>query len=131
MLKPCEKYSAFPLVNSGFSVGQNSFWPASERRYWTMVPRRAASSGENSVSLGFQPSGNGQLPAARARPLADHHLDAVVLHVQRLAAPLHPVAQDRHRLAAEDVLDLLGRIIAALDHCFGRVANLDLPHVLA
>ena len=54
--KPCEKYSALPLVSSGLSLGHISFWPASERRYWMMVPRLAASSTSKSVSPGFQPS---------------------------------------------------------------------------
>ena len=56
MLKPCEKYSALPAVRHGLIVGHSSFWPASESRYCTTVPRWAASSRGNSVWPGTQPS---------------------------------------------------------------------------
>src|SRR5205823_320988 len=70
----------------------------------------------------------GQVPRLAAAPLADDHPDAVVAHVQRLAAPLYPVAEHRHRLVAEHLADALRWEIRALDHRLDRVADLDLPH---
>src|SRR5205085_1758618 len=69
-----------------------------------------------------------QVPALRAGPLADDDLDAIVLHVERLAPTLNAIAQDGDRLAAEDAPDLLRRIIRTLDHCLHAVPDLDLPH---
>ena len=93
-----------------------------------MVPRSAASSSENSVLPGTQPSCSGQVPAAALVALADDDVDAVVLHVERLAAALHAVAEDGDGLVAEDGLDSLRRIVRPLDDGFRDVADLDLPH---
>ena len=80
-----------------------SFWPASESRYWMMVPFAAASSGSNSVLPGTQPSSRHRSQALPPLPLADDDVDAVVPHVQRLAAALHAVAEDGDGLVAEDL----------------------------
>ena len=84
-----------------------------------MVPRWAASSSGEERLAGH--------PAVLLRPgpslaalvaLADDDVDAVVLHVERLAAALHAVAEDGDGLVAEDRLELLRRIVRPLDDGF-------------
>src|SRR5262249_13346486 len=69
-----------------------------------------------------------QVPAARLLALADDHLDAVVLHVQRLAPALDAVADHRHRLRGQDLAELFRWIVAALHHGFGHIPDLDLTN---
>src|SRR5262249_22080606 len=71
---------------------------------------------------------HGQIPTARLLALTDDNLDAVVLHIQRLSAALHAVAEDRDSLRAENRLQSLRRIIGAFHHGFGYISNLDLSH---
>ena len=61
----------------------------------------AASSMGKSVWPGTQPSCDGQVPGARLLALADDDLDAVVLHVERLALALDAVADDGDRLLVQ------------------------------
>src|SRR5207245_30389 len=71
---------------------------------------------------------HGQVPGARLLALADDDAQAVVLHVERLAAALDAVAEYGHRFVAEDGADLVRRIVAAFDDRFLAVADLDLSH---
>src|SRR5262249_3279264 len=70
----------------------------------------------------------GEIPTAAGVAQADNDMDAVILHIERLPAPLNAVPQDRDRFLAENGLEPLRRIIRALNHGFGSVANLNLPH---
>ena len=45
---------------------------------------------------------DGEVPRLRLLALADDDFDAVVFHVERLAAALHAVAEDGDRLVAQD-----------------------------
>src|SRR5262249_21555486 len=62
-------------------------------------------------------------PAPSARPFPD--VAPFVFHVEGLAAALRAIARARARLPAEDVADAGGRVVGALDHGFGDVADLD------
>src|SRR3569623_70358 len=74
---------------------------------------------------------DGLVPGARLLALADDDVAAVVLHVERLAGALDAVAQDGDDLVAEDLLDLLRRVVRALDDGFRLVTDLDLSHLLS
>ena len=94
-----------------------------------MVPRSAASSSENSVLPGTQPScwARSQLRALLAQ--ADDDVDAVVLHVERLAAALHAVAEDGDGFILQYILGLLQREFLAGDDFFDRTTKINLCHV--
>ena len=65
-------------------------------------------------------------PALLAQADDDPH--AVVLHVERLPATLHAVAEHRDRFVLEDLPDPLRRIVGTLHHGFFHVAYFDLAH---
>src|SRR5262249_43810734 len=70
----------------------------------------------------------GQLPAAALVAQADDYVEAVVLHVERLAAALDAVAEDGDGFLAQDGPQPLRRIVAPLHPRFRRIADLDLTH---
>ena len=100
---------------SGLSVGHCSFWPASESRYWMMVPRCGGLLEREERLAGHPAVLLGQVPALPPFAQADDDVDAVVLHVERLAAALDAVAEDGDGLVAEDRLDPLRRVVGPLD----------------
>ena len=67
-----------------------------------------------------------QVPAPPLAAHAEDHVDAVVLHVQRLAAALRAIAQHGNRFLAQDGPQSLRRKIGPLHHRFRRVPDLNL-----
>src|SRR5439155_3662215 len=72
-----------------------------------------------------------QVPAAALLADADNDVDAVVPHIQRLAAALHAVAQHRHGFLPQDRPKSFRWVIGALDDGFDIVPDLNLTHGLS
>src|SRR5215208_1656329 len=56
MEKPCEKYSISPSLRHSTILDHWERWPESDNKYWIPVPFSAASSTDNKVCPGTQPS---------------------------------------------------------------------------
>src|SRR5439155_20277852 len=70
----------------------------------------------------------GEVPTSALVPQANKDVDTVIFHVERLAAPLYSVAEDRDGFLAKDRLDSLGRIVGSFDDGFRAAADLDAAH---
>src|SRR5437870_4204264 len=70
----------------------------------------------------------GQVPAPPLVAQAHDHGDAVILHVERLAAPLDTITKHGYGFLAKNVPYTLWRKIGPLNHSFRAVSDLNLTH---
>src|SRR5262249_4573755 len=68
------------------------------------------------------------VPALGLLPLADDDVQTVVLHIERLSAALHAVAENGNGFLAENGLDAVRRIVRAFHDGFFDGPDLDFPH---
>src|SRR5262249_710592 len=68
------------------------------------------------------------VPGLAALALTDDDLHAIVAHVERLSAALHPVTHHGNGFIAQNLTYLLRRIVAPLHGRFHKVADANLAH---